>query len=564
MPPLQMSMNSANPIITKEEYDKLFPRLDIIQGLNGQLLEQLKERMQNWSNRTCLADIFTKMAAFFKMYTEYCSKYEEAVRVYRELLKKRREFVEYLKRLEGLPDLQSLDLPSFLILPCQRIPRYLMLVSELNKWTWTDHPDKQNLEQAVSKWQEVANHVNNSMDEAARMNELLSIERKFNNQLNLVVPHRKFIKQGEIHKITSRIVVTPTYFLFTDILVYGYPTADGDEVHYKGTILLSTAWVRNLEDTEDLKNGFQLVTPEKAYTFYLDTAKEKRKWVVAIESCINRLVAIDPMLVTQRATKVKRSTRVGQKLWNLFTKDLDSLFASEDDVIKDSVSSVNQSLAETRNTLSGRSFIPVRGSLEEDWAMTPDPKRNSKSYHDKESSTSHGSSSSSNHSKTPSSTSSKTSSSAPNGTNSKDSVSVNINSSNIDNSAGVNSGKGAKNSKVNPAPQITLIEPELLPSFDGLESKPIIRQGLTRDEDPLEPALVSLETAIDHRSPTESRRNASSQSPPTTHTRSTRSKLIGNDKQYTQLQNDHAIYGRLSPDAAQPESRGCCSSCSIM
>ena len=563
MPPLQATLNSDKPIISQAAYEMLFPRLEIIQGLNKELLAAVKERVESWTDHTCLADVFLKMGAFFKMYTEYCSKYETAVHVYRELVKQSAPFRDYLKKLEGLPDLQSLDLPSFLILPCQRIPRYLMLVSELNKWTWADHPDKQNLEKAVEMWQEVANHVNDSMDEAARMNQLLSIERKFNNELNLVVPHRKFIKQGPIHKITSRIVVTPTYFLFNDILVYGYPSNADENVHYKGTIQLGPTWVRNLADTEELKNAFQLVTPDKAYTLYLDTAKEKREWVSAIESSINRLVAIDPMLVTKRATQVKRRTRVGQQFWNLFTKDIDALNASEDAIIKESVSSVNQSLAQAHQ--GPRSFVPVRNSLELDWTSIPGRRSSSKGAVPDPHTQRHTTHQQPHHS--PQRKNQEVPASAPKSItvqtqpppspqHAAQDIPILHNASNP-----TSAPKSEPKKQVN---QFSPLEPEVLPSFDplGLQSKPI-RQGISREDDPLHPSQVPLDQAWDHHSPTLGRTNPASPSTPNK-TRSTRSKLIGNDKQYTTLNNERGLYGAVHGNSADPESSGCCSTCTIL
>lgn len=509
MAPLRASLASEKPMLTQQEFDTLFPRLDIIIGLNTELLGSIYERVTNWTDHTCLADIFLHMAAFFKMYTEYCSKYEGAAAIYRHLVKKKPAFYDFLSKVENLQDIHGLDLPSFLILPCQRIPRYLMLITELNKWTWSDHPDKANLEKAVEKWQEVANHVNDSMDEAARMNELLQIEGKFKNTLNLVVPYRKFIKQGPIHKVTSRIVVTPTYFLFNDIMVYGYPNNDESEVRYKGTIQLNTAWVRNLADTDELKNGFQLVTPEKAYTLYLSSAKEKRDWIEAIDSCINRLVAIDPMLVTKRATQVKKTARVGQKLWNLFTKDTEAYSTSEDALIKEQVSSMNQSLAET---IGKKKLVPIRTSLEFNWTemrdkSIPQPDEAPKSHPLASTST-------------------------------------------------------PPRPKVQPQ-SLPPVQPShvMQPDVVHDNQRVPVKHGISREEDPNGESPVMLDEVIPSSSPSVGRKGA--QSSPTTRTNT---KLIAEDKHYHPLltqQQQRSRYG--THDNRSHTNNDCCScQCSIM
>jgi hypothetical protein len=37
-----------------------------------------------------------------------------------------------------------------------------------------------------------------------------------------VTPTRRFVKQGKLVKITSRFVKEVLYFLFNDVLIYGY------------------------------------------------------------------------------------------------------------------------------------------------------------------------------------------------------------------------------------------------------------------------------------------------------------------------------------------------------
>jgi hypothetical protein len=59
---------------------------------------------------------------------------------------------------------QSLD--SFLIMPVQRIPRYILLLSELKKHTPSDHPDYPKITEAWTSMQEVANYVNEKKRES--------------------------------------------------------------------------------------------------------------------------------------------------------------------------------------------------------------------------------------------------------------------------------------------------------------------------------------------------------------------------------------------------------------
>ena len=52
------------------------------------------------------------------------------------------------------------NLQSYAIMPVQRVPRYLLLLRELIKWTSSEHPDRANLELALSHVDESARHMN--------------------------------------------------------------------------------------------------------------------------------------------------------------------------------------------------------------------------------------------------------------------------------------------------------------------------------------------------------------------------------------------------------------------
>lgn len=103
----------------------------------------------------------------------------------------------------------------------QSFCRYILLLDALLKYTATEHPDYADLTEALAKLQVVTTHVNETMRKTAGMNQLLAIENRFGMSLNLIQPDRRFIREGKLAKITSRMVVRPTYFLFNDILVYG-------------------------------------------------------------------------------------------------------------------------------------------------------------------------------------------------------------------------------------------------------------------------------------------------------------------------------------------------------
>ena len=98
---------------------------------------------------------------------------------------------------------------AYLIMPIQRIPRYVMLLSDLLKHTDPSHPDYKQLEQAVTKVEGVARYINEKKREDENMKRLLVINKSIEGTFEdpLVQPHRKFVREGalELVKVLVRV-----------------------------------------------------------------------------------------------------------------------------------------------------------------------------------------------------------------------------------------------------------------------------------------------------------------------------------------------------------------------
>eukprot|EP01111_Echinosteliopsis_oligospora_P011941 TRINITY_DN4042_c0_g1_i2.p1 TRINITY_DN4042_c0_g1~~TRINITY_DN4042_c0_g1_i2.p1 ORF type:complete len:130 (-),score=17.79 TRINITY_DN4042_c0_g1_i2:10-399(-) len=69
-------------------------------------------------------------------------------------------FAQEIRNCLKNPDLDCKDLVDFLILPVQRIPRYVMLLQDLRKYTPSSHPDFTPLQEALVKMKEFATNIN--------------------------------------------------------------------------------------------------------------------------------------------------------------------------------------------------------------------------------------------------------------------------------------------------------------------------------------------------------------------------------------------------------------------
>eukprot|EP01088_Endostelium_zonatum_P000680 TRINITY_DN10921_c0_g1_i1.p1 TRINITY_DN10921_c0_g1~~TRINITY_DN10921_c0_g1_i1.p1 ORF type:complete len:717 (+),score=184.34 TRINITY_DN10921_c0_g1_i1:604-2754(+) len=165
---------------------------------------------------------------------------------------------------------------SYLIMPVQRIPRYELFFKELIKHTPESHPDKAGITDCYTKICEVNKIIDKSIAEAKNRLKIFHIQNSFlkskswldwnslgitsrettaNNYLNpstegpvsasgwfagwddtegaenkdgagkegidLIAPHRVFIKEGALVKVCRSWHERRVFFLFNDILIYG-------------------------------------------------------------------------------------------------------------------------------------------------------------------------------------------------------------------------------------------------------------------------------------------------------------------------------------------------------
>lgn len=305
--------------ITQKKVSRIFGNMEQLIEINSLLYSKLSERKKIWHDEQCLADIFVEFAPMFIMYGEYCQNYGDGC----ELLKRlelKSDVNQFLLQVgeENHAALRSLGLHDLLIMPVQRLPRYLLLLRDLLKDTEPSHPDYQNIQNAISKIKVVTETVNEQIRLAERHQKLLELERRItvnrHGMPRLIQPGRGLIREGKLGKITSRFTRKGVrFFLMTDLLLYAYRIRGGNKkqpckLHYKGSIPLGTAWLRNLQDGDGYRHLFQVVSPQKTYTLFAEDAMTKDAWMKEINHQIVQLVSKDPSLRSKRG-EARHSSR---------------------------------------------------------------------------------------------------------------------------------------------------------------------------------------------------------------------------------------------------------------
>lgn len=172
--PLKEQLTSAKkkPIITMEQYDKMFGDYEKIYEYNARLLAVLEPRVEKWNPEQCIGDIFVSITAsqtraFRDIYASYIVCYDSAGRMFDRISAANNAFVSFVKEKESSGKAQSIL--SCLIMPVQRLPRYKLLLMDLLKYTHPQHPDYKNLDQACKNIHEMTEYIDGAKDKADKL-----------------------------------------------------------------------------------------------------------------------------------------------------------------------------------------------------------------------------------------------------------------------------------------------------------------------------------------------------------------------------------------------------------
>ena len=145
--------------ITDVDVNAIFSNLEMLKPLHEKFHEDLKARFDEAAKAgegdANVADVFTSLSSFFKMYMQYCANYPSAVQHLENLEKGNKKFARFIQVSQGNERSKNMTMGSWLIKPVQRLCKYPLLLRELCNHTGEDHPDHESINMARQKINEV-------------------------------------------------------------------------------------------------------------------------------------------------------------------------------------------------------------------------------------------------------------------------------------------------------------------------------------------------------------------------------------------------------------------------
>ncbi|XP_060073203.1 ras-specific guanine nucleotide-releasing factor 2-like [Ylistrum balloti] len=198
--PLRMAASSKKPPITHDDVNSIFLNSETLLFLHQIFLKGLCARLENWPTLV-LGDLFDMLLPMLCIYQEYVRNHHYSLQVLAEY-KQKLEFNNLLKRYEEKPLCESRTLEIFLTYPMHQIPRYIITLHELLAHTPHDHVERQSLEYAKSKLEELSRIMHDEVSETENIRKNLSIERMIVEGCDILLDvNQTFVRQGALLQV---------------------------------------------------------------------------------------------------------------------------------------------------------------------------------------------------------------------------------------------------------------------------------------------------------------------------------------------------------------------------
>ncbi|KAL1779218.1 rho guanine nucleotide exchange factor 15 [Sigmodon hispidus] len=224
--------------LTPRDHHTLFSNVQRVQGVSERFLGTLLSRVRSSPHISDLCDVVHAHAVGpFSVYVDYVRNQQYQEETYSRLMDTNVRFSAELRRLQSLPKCERLPLPSFLLLPFQRITRLRMLLQNILGQTEEGSSRQENAQKALGAVSKIIERCSAEVGRMKQTEELIRLTQRLRfhkvKALPLVSWSRRLELQGELTELgcrrggvlfTSRPRFTPLcLLLFSDLLLITQP-----------------------------------------------------------------------------------------------------------------------------------------------------------------------------------------------------------------------------------------------------------------------------------------------------------------------------------------------------
>lgn len=148
MKAINATLTTSQPVITKEEYQTIFFKIEDLYNVHNNFLNQLTEK-SSLDGDICVGDVFKKLVEHIDLYGAYLHNYGRAKDTVKKCGENNAQFKEIVSNIVlNSQNGQSLSLDDLLHKPVARVQKNALVLQDLLDETSEHHPDFQALKEA--------------------------------------------------------------------------------------------------------------------------------------------------------------------------------------------------------------------------------------------------------------------------------------------------------------------------------------------------------------------------------------------------------------------------------
>ncbi|XP_006915433.2 epithelial cell-transforming sequence 2 oncogene-like [Pteropus alecto] len=304
--PLKAALSSNRAILSTANIQIIFSDILRILSLNRQFLDNLRDRLQEWSPAHCVGEIFIKFGSQLDIYTNFFNNYPVVLKTIEKCKEMIPAFRAFLKRHDNTIVTKMLSLQELLLYPSRRSEEYINLLYALRLHTPAEHVDRGDLTTAIDQIKKHKGYLDQMKQNISMRDQLSDIQRTIWGCPTLSEVNRYLIRVqdvAQLHCCDEEISFSLRFyehthdlslFLFNDALLVSsrgtshtpFERTSKSTYQFIASVALHRLLVEDIPDSKYVKNAFILQGPNHEWICATEVEDDKFLWLSVLQSAI--------------------------------------------------------------------------------------------------------------------------------------------------------------------------------------------------------------------------------------------------------------------------------------
>ncbi|XP_015860181.1 epithelial cell-transforming sequence 2 oncogene-like isoform X1 [Peromyscus maniculatus bairdii] len=304
--PLRAALSSNRAILSAANTHIIFSDILRILDLNREFLDNLRDRLQEWSPAHCVGEIFIKFGRQLNTYTNFFNNYPVVLKTIEKCREMTPAFRAFLKRHDKTIVTRMLSLPELLLYPSRRFGEYIHLLYALRLHTPAGHTDRGDLTTAIDQIKKYEDYIEQIKENINMKEQLSDVQTIISGCPTLSGVNRYLIRIqdvvqlhccGETMDFSLRLYEETrdlSLFLFNDALLVTsrgtshtpFERTSKTTYQFIASVALPRILVEDIPDSKYVKNAFILQGPKREWICATEVADDKFLWLSILQTAI--------------------------------------------------------------------------------------------------------------------------------------------------------------------------------------------------------------------------------------------------------------------------------------